>query len=195
MPLGFESISHGEVAFGFFNLETDLLLLNDYFFFASDFCGHISRVAEEPLRGNEESLWEIYRIEQPLQIGNLMGAIQGIDETGFIGAVYRLFPFPKDRNQFRQNPEGFKNRPLIENLIRAYAKPKRVSFRIDQEKHRVSIGDYVFSWAGFLELIRYVWLGGMPRWKDSIRPPYVMAMKTKIERSQSELFKGFFLDR
>jgi hypothetical protein len=28
MPLEFESISHGRVAFGFFNIETDMILLN-----------------------------------------------------------------------------------------------------------------------------------------------------------------------
>jgi hypothetical protein len=38
MPLDFESLSHGTVAFGFFNIESDLLLLERSFFFASEFC-------------------------------------------------------------------------------------------------------------------------------------------------------------
>ena len=37
MPLEFESISHGKIAFGFFNIETDMILLNHYFLFATGF--------------------------------------------------------------------------------------------------------------------------------------------------------------
>ncbi|MGD2186296.1 MAG: hypothetical protein PVI71_09215 [Desulfobacterales bacterium] len=32
MPLAFESLSHGSIAFGFFNIETDMLLLENYFY-------------------------------------------------------------------------------------------------------------------------------------------------------------------
>ncbi len=38
MPLAFASRSHGSVAFGFFNIEIDMLLLEDLFFFADRFC-------------------------------------------------------------------------------------------------------------------------------------------------------------
>lgn len=41
MPLEFESLSHGRIAFGFFNIETDMILLNQYFLFAEDFCHSI----------------------------------------------------------------------------------------------------------------------------------------------------------
>jgi hypothetical protein len=34
MPLAFESLSHGTIAFGFFNIESDMLLLDRYFLFA-----------------------------------------------------------------------------------------------------------------------------------------------------------------
>ena len=34
MPLAFESLSHGTVPFGFFNIDSDTLLLDRYFFFA-----------------------------------------------------------------------------------------------------------------------------------------------------------------
>jgi hypothetical protein len=30
MPLAFESISHGTIAFGFFNIDSDMLLLEQY---------------------------------------------------------------------------------------------------------------------------------------------------------------------
>ncbi len=38
MPLAFKSESHGTIAFGFFNIHSDLLLLDHYFMFATDFC-------------------------------------------------------------------------------------------------------------------------------------------------------------
>jgi hypothetical protein len=34
MPLAFESLSHGIIAFGFFNIESDMLILDRYFLFA-----------------------------------------------------------------------------------------------------------------------------------------------------------------
>jgi hypothetical protein len=46
MPLLFKSVSHGDLAFGFFNIETDMLLLNGYFFFASDFCRHVATLRD-----------------------------------------------------------------------------------------------------------------------------------------------------
>ena len=38
MPLAFESTTHGTVAFGFFNIDSDMLLLENRFFFATDLC-------------------------------------------------------------------------------------------------------------------------------------------------------------
>ena len=32
MPLSFSSTTHGNIAFGFFNIESDMLLLENYFF-------------------------------------------------------------------------------------------------------------------------------------------------------------------
>jgi hypothetical protein len=192
MPLQFESISHGGVAFGFFNIETDMLLLNQYFLFANDFCYSIARATEE---GNEiyETIWEVYRIEES-NIGNLMGAIYGIDHRGFIGEVYKLFPFPHKREEFKQKPEGFKNQSVIEKLIQKYTSKSNIPFVIDQKKDEVSIAEYVFERAAFQELILYVWAGGFPRWKDEIRPDYVMAMKEKIERSKHPLFNDLTLE-
>ncbi len=47
MPLAHRSLSHGTVVFGFFNIDTDCLLLNNVFFFATDFCAWIKRWAAE----------------------------------------------------------------------------------------------------------------------------------------------------
>jgi hypothetical protein len=108
MPLEFDSLNHERIAFGFFNIETDMILLEHYFLFAQDFCGQISKYGQIPVNEIYESSWDIYMIENNLDVGNLMGAIHGFDLRGFIGEVYRFFPFPKEREKFKQNPEGFR---------------------------------------------------------------------------------------
>jgi len=192
MPLEFESISHGKIAFGFFNIETDMILLNQYFLFAENFCHYIVQASEEKEK-NDETLWEIYRIEQE-NIGNLMGAIDGVDHRGFIGEVYKLFPFPEHREDFKQKTEGFKNRPFIEKIIQKYAKKTSIPFVINLKEDRIAIGEYVFNRGSFHELIRYVWAGGFPRWKDRVRPDDVLAMKEKIDQSKNFLFQGLTLN-
>lgn len=194
MPLEFESISHGKIAFGFFNIETDMILLNHYFLFASDFCHSLSEITEIPKSEIIEIPWNIYSIEDRENIGNLMGAIYGVDHGGFIGEVYKLFPFPREKEEFKQKAEGFKNRSVIEGLIQKYAQRVSISFMIDQKRERVAIGQYVFGKASFQQLIRYIWLGGYPRWKDNLRPGYVLSMKGKIEKSNSFPFDGLVLN-
>lgn len=193
MPLQFESISHGKIAFGFFNIETDMILLEHYFLFAQDFCDHISKLAEGPLKEIYESSWDIYLIENNLDVGNLMGAIYGIDLRGFIGEVYKLFPFPKHQKDFKQKPEGFKNRILIDELTQKYAKRFNILFVTHQKDNTIGIGEYLFNRTSFQELITYIWLGGFPRWKDGIRPDYVLRMKKMIEQSKNLVFEGLTL--
>src|SRR4030066_1082606 len=132
MPLEFKSISHGKIAFGFFNVETDMIPLNQTFLFAEDFVRHIAKATE---KSNliYETLWSVYLIEDQADMGNPMGAIYGIDLEGFIGEVYKLFPFPKHQEDFKQKPEGFKNWMLIEALIQHFAKKISIPFVINQE--------------------------------------------------------------
>ncbi|MCA1793126.1 MAG: hypothetical protein LC660_04495 [Desulfobacteraceae bacterium] len=47
MPLSFDSASHGPAAFGFFNIESDMLLLERFFFFCDDFCTWITSLADQ----------------------------------------------------------------------------------------------------------------------------------------------------
>jgi hypothetical protein len=192
MPLEFESISHGKIAFGFFNIETDMILLNQTFLFAEDFCLHIAQATE---KSNliYETLWSVYLIEDQADMGNLMGAIHGIDLRGFLGEVYKLFPFPKEHRNFKQKAEGFKNRILIEGLVQKFAKRLDIPFVVNQRDGKIGIGDYLFNRASFQELIKYIWLGGFPRWRDGIRPDYVLKMKGMIEKSKNPLFDGFIL--
>ena len=63
MPLLFESLSHGEIPFGFFNIETDMILLNNYFFFASDMSDHVVKLAENDGGLDQHQTWSVYILE------------------------------------------------------------------------------------------------------------------------------------
>ena len=193
MPLAFKSISHGTIAFGFFNIDSDMLLLDRYFFFATEFCGHIIEIAEKNLEGPYETSWDVYNISDPEDIGDLMGAIHRIHYTGFIGEVYRKFPFPERPEDFKQKAEGARTRDELVEIIKTFARSFQITFVIDQETEEVSIGPYRFTRIGFQELIKYVWQGGYPRWKDEIRPDYVVAMKDKIALTSGGIFNGLQL--
>jgi hypothetical protein len=195
MPLAFDSLSHGSIAFGFFNIDSDMLLLDRYFFFSTDFCEQISRIVESDEGGSFKTSWQVYYIEEPEDIGDLMGAIHGIHYQGFMGELYRRFPFPERPEDFKQKPEGVKTRAIVEDMIAKYAEYIEIPFITDKEAQGVEIGAYRFSRPSFHELIKYVWRGGYPRWKDEVKPDYVLAMKREIEQKKIGLFEGiFFID-
>lgn len=190
MPLGFQSLSHGVIAFGFFNIDTDLLLLEHYFLFLDAFCNYVSREARtggiEPTR----DFWEIHAIENREDIGDLMGAIHGIRYTGFIGEVYRQFPFPERQEDFKQRPDGWKNRSEVKRILNKYARRVDIPFETDPKEGKVTIGEFLFDRVSFREIVRYVWLGGYPRWKEGTRPDVVSEMKRDIEQSRNRLLSG-----
>ena len=194
MPLEFDTLNHGKIAFGFFNIETDMILLEHYFFFAQEFCQHISESAQVPLNETYESSFDIYLIESHRDIGNLMGAIHGVDLRGFIGEVYKLFAFPEEREKFKQNSEGIKTRIRVEKLIQAYGQKATIQLLIPATGNQIDIGDYLFNKNSFQGLIKYVWMGGFPRWKDGIGPDYVLEMKQAIEQSKRHVFSGLSLE-
>jgi hypothetical protein len=189
MPLTFDSLSHGKIAFGFFNIETDLLLLNRYFFFASDFCRLLVEEAGPLHEGKSEWVLGGYWLEEE-RIGNLMGAIHGFDFRGFIGEVYRFYPFPQEPEDFKQNPEGFRTRSILEQLVVKYGQAVDIPFRFRQESNEVTIGEYRFTRENFQELILYLWRGGYPRWRDGRQPGYVEAMKQSVEKAGCFPFIG-----
>jgi len=189
MPLAFNSISHGRVAFGFFNIESDMLLLEHYFFFSTTFCAHMSQVAENA----QDSIPDTFPgtiIDQPDNIGDLMGAIHGTRHTGFIGTLYRHFPFPQNPEAFKQNPEGTASRKLVERVITDYGKRVEISFQQDRDATEISLAEFRFSQSSFHQLLDYVWKGGLPRWTNGQPPNYVSQMKDAISKSQEPLFKG-----
>ena len=190
MPLAFDSISHGSIAFGFFNIDSDMLLLEHYFLFATEFCNGIVDIAERDETRSFGTSWQVYPIEDLQDIGDLMGAIHGVHYQGFIGEVYRKFPFPRNPEDFKQKPEGVETRSTMERMISQYAGRVVIPVAADVSRRQVEIGEYRFTRAVFQELVKYVWRGGYPRWKGEIRPDYVLAMKTKIEQHQIGLLEG-----
>lgn len=189
MPLPFPSLSHGEIVFGFFNIETDMLLLNHYFFFASDFCRSVSEMSLSAPMGRYSSDWNIYVLEEQ-QIGNLMDAIRGIDLRGFMGDVYARYPFPKNMIDFKQNPDGYLTGREIETIISKYGRRETIPCCLDVSGNWANIGDCRFSRSQFHALIRYVWDGGYPRWKAGRRPGYVDTMAKNITLSKCAIFSG-----
>jgi len=190
MPLAFHSLSHGEVAFGFFNIDTDMMLLDVDFFFADDLSAAVVDMASRraDAAGDRFSL-NAYTLDGA-RIGSLMGAIHGIDLRGFIGEVYRQFPFPAEEEKFKQQPEGFQNRGIVEEIVKRYADMRPIHIALDSVRGSVDFGGYLFDREGFHALILYLWAGGYPRWREGLRPAYVMEMKKMIEKSMHPLFAG-----
>jgi len=186
MPLLFKSLSHGDVAFGFFNIETDMILLNNYFFFAADISNYIMGMASQAPDESCTMDWDAYILEEK-QIGNLMGAITGVDLCGFIGEVYGHFPFPYKPEEFKQHPEGYTKRELVEDIIKRYAPLTKIRVVADLTAKTIKIGDYIFDKSGFQELLKYLWVGGYPRWMDEVRPDYIINMNECIEHSTHPL--------
>ncbi len=188
MPLGFESLSHGTIAFGFFNIESDMLLCDRYFWFADVFCGYVGDLAANAAEQFYRSFWKVQVIENAEDIGDLTGAIHGVHFTGFIGELYRRFPFPRQPEEFKQNPEGSQTQSLVTAILSKYARSHEIQVAVDNEKMEVTIGIYRFARNQFQQLIQYVWRGGYPRWKNEIRPAYVQEMKTQILQNRSGIF-------
>jgi hypothetical protein len=194
MPLAFDSLSHGKIAFGFFNIDTDMLLLEQYFLFGSDFCKHIVAMAEGVHESKYRTQWPVYIIEDRAKIGDLMGAIHGIRFTGFIGELYQRYPFPQKPEDFKQKTKGYLNQDVVRGMICGYAHQQQLSIEANQPATEIGIGEYRFSRKTFQELINYVWCGGYPGWQDDTRPDYVEAMKAKIENHRRGLFERIQFD-
>ena len=190
MLLSFESLSHGTIAFGFFNIESDMLLCDRYFFFAKDFCGRIGQMAGPTTEPKYATGWTVFTIESAEEIGDLMGAIHGVRFTGFIGDLYRRFPFPQQPADFKQNPEGDRTQSLVTEIISRYAKTEKIQVAVDNKRLQTAIGRYHFNWNQFQDLLKYVWRGGYPRWKDDIRPSYVSEMKRRIMANRVGIFEN-----
>jgi hypothetical protein len=188
MPLAFATLNRGVVPFGFFNIRTDMVLLDQYFAFADDACGWIEALAATS--DDVDTRRPAWVIADHTQMGDLHGAMAGGDLSGFIGTVYSRFPFPQSRDDFRQDPDGHLTRPEIEPLIDRFAQRQEIAIRSAAAAGTVEVGDYLFDEPGFAELVRYLWRGGFPRWKDDRRPDYIDRMMEAVRSSPSWLFLG-----
>lgn len=187
MPISFDTESHGKIPIGFFNIDTDMILIKNYFVFVSNFCDWIinwTSVDEE-----FETEVEMYAIKNLDDIGHLMGAITGLIYTGFIGEVYKKFPFPENKEDFNQKSEGFKNRPIVEKIIEKFSNLEKFKIVISKRSGTITIGEFDFSREQFHDVISYIWRGGMPQWHDGIRPKYVEEMMKAVLRSKHWLFR------
>ena len=180
MPLAFRSESHGTIAFGFFNIESDMLLLDRYFLFASDFCEIICRIAQEQAGTMSGFSFPAYEIKDPAGIGDLHGGIAGTHYSGFIGESYKKYPFPRGEMKFKQQTRGFNTREEFEQMILNFGTPTDMDFFQNCNKEQISMGPYVFSRPNFMQLIEYVIGGGYPGWLDDIAPAYVVKMKEAV---------------
>ena len=189
MPLSFETLSHGTIAFGFFNIESDMLLCDRYFLFAEDFCGHVVDMTANAGTQDHQTAWSVWVIETAEDIGDLMGAIHGVRFTGFIGELYGHYPFPREPAKFKQNPEGAQTRTLVKDIISRYARLIEIRVAVDLEQMDVAIGSYRFSRRQFQELLKYVWRGGYPRWKNEVRPACVTEMNEQILLNRTGIFE------
>jgi len=186
MPISFSSKSHGPIPVGFFNIETDLLLMDRYFIFSTDFCAWVIEWADRPNLNREER--GVYAIQNTDMIGNLTGAIYGFEYTGFIGEVYKLFPFPENPSGFKQKPYGTINRQAIETAIQPFALQLNIPITFSPVDHTIGLGDYIFTKKVFQEIIKYVDAGGMPGWLNGKAPDYVSMMTEQVAVSQHWLF-------
>lgn len=189
MPLGFTSLSHGDIAFGFFNVKSDMLLLQNNFFFADDFCKQITALEDSCIK-DPVFKWNVWHISNPRNMGDFRSVLGEIRHVGFWGELYRKYPFPEHPEEFHQKPEGWKTREDVTGIIGHYGNQRQISFSVVSDKELVNIGEYCFGYDVFKELILYVWVGGYPKWQDGKRPTYVMQMKENIERSDKPFFRG-----
>ncbi|MGB5747264.1 MAG: hypothetical protein WBM69_09800 [Desulfobacterales bacterium] len=188
MPLSFDSLSHGTIAFGFFNIESDMLLCDRYFLFADEFCTYVGDMAGNSGEQFYQASWALYVIETAEDVGDLMGAIHGVHFTGFIGELYRRFPFPQEPEEFKQNPAGAQTQALVTEIISRYGKTQEIAVAVDPNTMEIELGAYCFNHIQFQELLKYVWRGGYPRWKNEIRPAYVLEMKNSVLLNDTGVF-------
>ncbi len=194
MPLAFHSLSHGTVAFGFFHIETQMLLLDRIFFWARDFCRVVTGLAGEGGGESFQTEMEGFEITSPADFGDLHGAIAGVALHGFLGALYRRWPFPRDPGRFRQKPQGAAPDQVVLAELEAHGRPRAIAVQALALHGTCELGGYVFSRSGLQSLVDYVWRGGMPGWQEGRRPPYLEQAARVLRESDSPWFRGLDLD-
>ena len=156
--------------------------------FNDSFCINIGDIPVLAKNETVSTTWQVYSIDPVEKIGDLMGAIHGERYIGFIGEVYRRFPFPINPSEFKQKPQGYQNRAAIETIVEQYGDLIEIPFTIAKAAREFMIGDYTFNRSVFLELIQYVWRGGYPRWKNEEKPVYLLELKNRLDQNADPIF-------
>jgi len=194
MPLGFHSMSHGVIAFGFFNIETDLLLMGQHVFWCRDFCELITDLA-----GTEPHKWfqawlKTWYVASPADLGDLHGAIAGRSQHGLMGEIYRRWPFPQDTAGFKQKPAGAAPQSEVQGIIERFGQDQELKVNADLETAMLAVGEYEFSPEGTRALVDYVWRGGMPGWLGGERPDYLWEAAANWRQAISPFVAGLGLE-
>ncbi len=187
MPLAFHSPSHGVVPFGYFHIDSDLLLLERRLWFTDDFTAAIVALAHADPDHRPRVSSDGFEVTDPANLGNVMGAIQGHDLGGLIGDTYRRYPFPSRPEDFRQRASGGLGRGEMLDLLARRAEPRDLEVQVRPDLV-VDVAGVRFEQAWFGELVAYVWRGGYPRWLDGVRPDCVQRMRDAVRASQHPLF-------
>ncbi len=190
MPLAFDSLNHGSVAFGFFHIETQMLILETRLFWAREFCGLMRRLARDGRPGRGEALpgWVV----ESSSLGDLHGAIAGTRLHGFFGALYRRWPFPDSPEAFRQQPVGLAPPDEVEAELLRWGRARDLAVGFGRDG--LDLDGVRFSPAQASALVDYVWRGGMPGWAGGRRPGYVLEMANDLAERPSPLLPGLSFD-
>jgi hypothetical protein len=187
MPLAFSSLNLGRVAFGFFHIEVQMLLLSNRFFFARDFCELMGELASARPDQPFEAVLKGWIIESSLDIGELHAAIAGISRQGFLGDLYRRWPFPQNRADFVQKTQGKATDKQVTLAIAGYGEQRKfavASFDVGSGPC-LDLCGYHFDQKGVRHLFEYLWQGGMPGWENKKRPDYLLETVAMIPKSGS----------
>jgi len=189
MPLAFSSTTHATIAFGYFNIEIDMLLLEQYFFFGPDFCRAVLDLDARGVRSHTDVTvpLEGWVISDRARAGNVNAAIRGWDLSGFIGATYERFPFPSHPEGFKQKPYGVRNQEWATEVIARYGAPVEIPMVWSARAGAVTIGEIGFTREQLAALVGYVDRGGYPRWESEQRPPHVADMVETLRLAHSPL--------
>jgi hypothetical protein len=194
MPLGFHCLSHGAIAFGFFNIETDLLLMHQHVFWCRDFCVLVSDLAKTEPRKWFQARLNAWFLPSQADLGDLHGSIAGRTHYGLIGETYRLWPFPRDLADFHQKSVGAAAKKEVQEMVDRFGQPQELEVVADAENVVLSLGEYQFNPTGVRALADYVWRGGMPGWLGGERPDYLWEAASVWRQAVSPFVAGLPLD-
>jgi hypothetical protein len=190
MPLAFQSLNRGTVAFGFFHIETDLVLLERRVFWCRQLCELFSDLAAT---GPDRELWARLPGWEPAKLGDLHGAIAGVSHAGLIGELYRRWPFPADPAGFRQRAAGAAPREEVEAILAAHGRPVEWEVVAPRGGEALEVDGTAFDAAGVRALAAYVWRGGMPGWQEGRRPDYLWEAAEAWRAAANPLLAGLEL--